>query len=75
MTYCFTVTNTGDATLSAVAVSDPDLGITEADMVVASGSLDPLAAGDTVTLYYETELDGDLVNTATATGTPPAGPT
>lgn len=34
-------------------------------------SLDPAA---TITLYYETTIDGDLINTATVTGTPPLGP-
>ena len=73
LTYCFGVTNTGDTALSPVTLADADLGITEADMVVLSGDLSSLAPGDTATLSYETALDGDLTNTATATGAPVDG--
>jgi len=72
VTYCFTVTNTGELTLDSIAVDDATLGITNADMAVLSGSV-PLAAGASVVYYYQTELDGDLVNTASVTGTPPNG--
>ncbi len=70
VTYCFTVTNTGDTTLAPVTVADPDLGIDQSDMGVLSGDLALLAPGDSVELFYETALDGDLTNTATAGGTP-----
>jgi len=71
VTYCFGVTNSGDTVLAPVTVDDPDLGIDDTDMtVVGSGSLASLAAGETVVLYVETTVDGDLLNTATATGTP-----
>ncbi|HMQ24341.1 MAG TPA: hypothetical protein PKA98_00005, partial [Acidimicrobiales bacterium] len=71
VTYCFAVTNSGDTVLAPVTVTDADLGIDESDLtVVGSGSLASLAAGETVVLYVETTVDGDLLNTATATGTP-----
>ena len=70
VTYCFSVTNTGDTTLAPVTVSDPDLGIDQTDMGVVSGDLAQIDPGETVVLFYEAALDGDLTNTATATGTP-----
>ena len=39
-----------------------------------SGSLALLEPGDAVVLYLDGTLDGDLANTATATGVPPVGP-
>lgn len=74
VTWCFRVTNSGDATLTAVRVDDGDLGIEQTDLTVLSGSLASLAPGQTVVLYLEGDIDGDLTNTATATGTPPVGP-
>jgi len=70
VTYCFEVSNTGDTILAPVTVSDPDLGIDDGDMTVLSGDLSSMAPGDTAVLFFETTLDGDLVNTATVTGTP-----
>jgi hypothetical protein len=70
VTYCFTVTNTGDTTLAPVTVDDADLGIDQDAMTVLSGSLDELAPGESVSLYYEATVDGDLINTAVATGAP-----
>ncbi|MEL7210960.1 MAG: hypothetical protein AAGK32_22460, partial [Actinomycetota bacterium] len=54
VTYCFEVTNTGDATLTAVQVDDPDLGIDQDDMTILSGSTLALLPGASVTLYFET---------------------
>ena len=77
VTYCFVVTNTGDVTLNPVTVADPDLGITQADMTVvaagSTGTLPSLAPGEVITLAYEDSITESLVNTATATGTPPVG--
>ena len=77
--YTFTVTNTGNVTLTGVTVSD-----TIAAM--SGGPIASLAPGgiDTTTFtaaYVLTQADldnngggdGDIDNTATATGTPPAG--
>jgi len=71
--YTFTVTNTGDVTITEIAVSDP----TTAGATCPQTTLDPgistiCTATHTVTA---TDLDsGQLVNTATVTGTPPTGP-
>ncbi len=73
VTYCFSVTNNGGATLAPITVTDDDLGITEADMDVASGDPSSVAPGQTVVLFYETTVGADLVNTATASGTPRDG--
>ena len=70
ITYCFVVTNTGEVHLANVTVSDPDLGITQADMTLKSGNPALLAPGDSVVWFYETTLDDDLINTASTTGTP-----
>ena len=70
VTYCFSVTNTGDTSIAPVTLNDPDLGIDQTDMEVLTGDLVQIDPGDTVVLYYEATLDGDLTNTATASGTP-----
>ncbi|MBK1644967.1 hypothetical protein CKO25_09955, partial [Thiocapsa imhoffii] len=68
ITYTFAVTNTGNAPLSAVVVSDDTFG-------VDVGTVDTLAVDATATFTYDhlvtaADLDaGVLNNTATATGT------
>jgi uncharacterized repeat protein (TIGR01451 family) len=70
VTYCFTVTNTGvDAYLGQLTISDPNLGISVANMTLKSGTL-PLAPGASALYYYQTTITQDLVNTASASGTP-----
>lgn len=69
VTYCFSVTNSGDATLSPVTVEDAELGLTDTDMTVLSGDLSSMAPGDTAVLYAESTVAGDLTNTATVEGT------
>ena len=75
VTYSFVVTNSGNVTLTGVGVSDPLPGL--------SGITCPVAAlapgvGTTCTATYvasQTDVDnGSIVNTATASGTPPSGP-
>ena len=72
VTYCFSVTNTGDAALLDVAVDDVDLGIDQDDDDGAVGLAGaPGARASRSTLYYlETTVDGDLVNTAIGVGDP-----
>lgn len=67
VTYCFVVTNAGDTYLTDVVVDDPDLGIS----LPVPGPLAPY--GGTATVSYEATIDGDLTNTATASGTPSDG--
>src|SRR5699024_1425825 len=72
VTYRFTTTNTGDATLPApVELDDPDLGITQQEMTLVSGdntvNLEP---GDQLVYSYDSTITEDLLNTATVTGHP-----
>jgi uncharacterized repeat protein (TIGR01451 family) len=64
VTYCFVVTNTGNVPLSNVTVSDAAIGL---PVTVVAPSL---AAGASVTYSFGDTIAGDLVNTASATGTP-----
>ncbi len=71
VTYCFKVTNTGDIALNTIVISDTALSIPATNSVTkVSGSL-PLQPGNSAVYYYETTITADLLNTATATGTPP----
>jgi uncharacterized repeat protein (TIGR01451 family) len=71
VTYCFTVTDpaTADTLLEGIELSDGDLGITDTNMAVQSGT-DALTPGGAHVLSYETTIGGDLVNTVTACGAP-----
>ncbi|WP_403023224.1 DUF6923 family protein [Salinibacterium sp. GXW1014] len=74
ITYTISVTNTGNVTLSDVAVNDPML----AAVVPASVTLLPGASQDFTGTYTVTEqdvLNGSILNSATATGTTPGGTT
>lgn len=71
VTYCFAVTNTGEADLDDLTITDADLGLTNAavsSFTVVSGSL-PLEEGDSIVLAYDATVSGAVVNTATATTT------
>jgi uncharacterized repeat protein (TIGR01451 family) len=66
-TFTVAVTNTGDAPLASVAVSDPQV----TDCTRSLGTLGPGASAD-----YPCSLDNmtaDLTNTVTVAGIPPAG--
>ncbi|MBN1453496.1 MAG: right-handed parallel beta-helix repeat-containing protein [Anaerolineales bacterium] len=63
VTYCFEVTNTGDTYLYVTQVEDGAL-----DVTVPVGQL--LAPDDSVIVYYEGTIDGDLINTASVSGNP-----
>lgn len=63
VTYCFLVTNTGDTYLGSITIDDTDLGINLTQDVL-------LAPGESTTIYYDGQINGDLVNTATASGNP-----
>ena len=72
--YSFTVTNTGNVTVTFIAITDPMLGLSIANSPIAS-----LAEGATTTLtgtYTITQADvdaGKVTNTALATGKDPKG--
>ncbi|MEU8386056.1 hypothetical protein [Streptosporangium sp. NPDC048865] len=78
VTYSYTVVNTGNATLTGVGVADTVFSGTGAPPV-ATCPVTTLAPGATTTCtgtYTVTQADineGSIVNTATATGTPPTG--
>ena len=73
--YTFTITNTGNVTLTNVTVTDPLIGVSGGPIL----SLLPGASDNTTftASHILTQADinaGHFVNTATATGTPPSGP-
>nr|WP_246292706.1 DUF11 domain-containing protein [Naumannella cuiyingiana] len=73
ITYSFVATNTGNVTLSDVGVTDPMLGgaLTCTPTTLAPGEESTCRATYTVT---QADFDaGEIVNTATAQGTSPAG--
>jgi uncharacterized repeat protein (TIGR01451 family) len=72
--YSFTVTNTGNVTVTAVRVDDPKAGaVTCTETVLAPGESTTCAAFQQ---YVVTQADvdaGSVDNVATAAGTPPTG--
>lgn len=70
--YTFTVKNTGNVTMSAIAVSDPKV----AGVSCAANSLDPGVSTTCNGTHTVTQADldaGKIVNTASVVGTPPSG--
>ncbi len=71
LTYAFTVTNTGDVTLTGVGVTDPLVGqVSCPETTLAPGQSTTCSAAP----YVVTPADANaqqVVNTATAVGTPP----
>jgi uncharacterized repeat protein (TIGR01451 family) len=63
LSYCFEITNLGDTYLSGLTLDDPALGVLLVDNTL-------LAPGDSVMLFSETLLAGDLLNTALAIANP-----
>ncbi|MCE9622287.1 MAG: DUF11 domain-containing protein [Actinomycetia bacterium] len=73
--YSFLVTNTGNVTLTSVDVTDPLPGLSVVSCPVST--LAPAATTTCTASYTVTQADvnaGTILNTATATGTPPSGP-
>jgi uncharacterized repeat protein (TIGR01451 family) len=64
VTYCFEVTNTGNVRLDEVVVEDATVGL--APTVVAA----TLPPSGSASFSFASSIRGDLVNTASATGTP-----
>ena len=72
--YTFTVTNTGDTTIAGIVVSDPKI----AGVTCPLTTLDPGTSTSCTAIYTVTtdDLDnGQVLNTATVTGTAPSGST
>ena len=81
VTYTFEVTNTGNVTLHDVAVTDAfqapagaalDVDCPEAELAPAESMA---CTAEPYTLTQDDVDHGQVANTATATGTPPSGPT
>jgi uncharacterized repeat protein (TIGR01451 family) len=76
ITYTYVVSNTGNVTLDPVIVTDPMPGLSAIDCHGVT-RLAPGASETCTALYTTTQADvnaGAIVNTGTATGTPPTGP-
>ncbi|WP_299227693.1 proprotein convertase P-domain-containing protein, partial [uncultured Psychroserpens sp.] len=75
VTYCFTITNDGDQTISNIDFTDLDISIDENDLTPAF--VTSMTSGQSITYYYETTFSGGQVfpfnNTAEVTGETPAG--
>jgi uncharacterized repeat protein (TIGR01451 family) len=75
ITYFYLVTNAGNVDLSAVAVTDPQTGLSAVNC--PSGMLAPAASETCTATYSTTQSDvdaGSISNTGTASGIPPTGP-
>ncbi len=72
ITYTIVVLNTGNVTLTNVSVTDPLTGLAANIASLAPGASQTYTQTHTVT---QSDLNaGSVVNTASATGTPPSGP-
>jgi large repetitive protein len=75
ITYSFTVTNTGNVTLTNVTVSDPLVTVSGSPIaILAPGQSNSVAYTATKTLTQADINNGSFTNTATVAGTPPTGP-
>ena len=76
VTYGFTVTNTGNVSLTSIYVTDPLLpGLNCTIPLLSVGTSSSCVATGNVYLLTQVDVDaGRVTNTATVTGTPPSGP-
>lgn len=78
LTYAFTVTNIGNATLTDVTITDPMFGLEDAPCVATlapgESTTCPLLPTQTHVVTADDVAAGSVSNVATATGTPPSGP-
>jgi uncharacterized repeat protein (TIGR01451 family) len=73
VSYSFTVTNTGNVTLSDVSVADPRVtGVSPASVTLAPGAVQVFTAAPYAVIQADINT-GSIVNTATASGTGPTG--
>jgi hypothetical protein len=70
VTYVFTVTNTGNTHLSSIMIDDALLSIVDSSGLSLLSGSEPLAPGESLVFYYETTINGDVMNTAMASGNP-----
>ena len=80
ISYSFLVTNTGNVTMTSVAVTDaqaPPAGALDGPVTCPDTTLAPGTSTTCTAAYTVTQADidnGSVDDTATATGTPPSGP-
>ncbi len=77
ITYSYKVTNTGNQTLTSVAVTDPMTGLSPINCGTPPVTLAPNASVTCTATYTTRVADvdaGGITNTGTASGTPPTGP-
>jgi LPXTG-site transpeptidase (sortase) family protein len=75
ISYSFTITNTGNVTLTNVLISDPNTTISGGPITLQPGQSDSTSITGTHTVTQTEINSGSFTNTATVTGTTPAGPT
>jgi uncharacterized repeat protein (TIGR01451 family) len=74
ITYSYKVTNTGNVTMTAISVTDPQVGLSA--ISCGSTTLAPGASETCTATYTTTQADvnaGSISNTGTASGKPPTG--
>ena len=75
ITYSFTVTNTGNVTLTNVTVTDPLVAVVGSSIAsLAPGASNSTAYTASYTLTQADITAGSFTNTASVSGTPPSGP-
>ncbi|MEH6576293.1 MAG: hypothetical protein V7731_04375, partial [Amphritea sp.] len=79
LTYTYDVENTGNVTLTSLAVTDPHGGLSaiSCSPIAQGGTMAPADTTQCSATYTVTQADvdaGQIDNTGTATGTPPSGP-
>ena len=73
ITYCYSIVNTGNVPLSAVRIADPDLGVTQVNLTIASGSLASLAPGAATVLWVQRTNTAPLKTNPVVTAKPTSG--
>ncbi|HOW25853.1 MAG TPA: gliding motility-associated C-terminal domain-containing protein [Bacteroidales bacterium] len=74
ISYKFTVTNTGNVTLTNVTVTDPLLTVTGGPITLLPGQVNSTTFTATYTITQADINAGGVTNQALASGTPPSGP-
>ncbi len=73
--FTFTVTNTGNVTMTDIAVDDPKVGAVTCDVTSLAPAAVATCTAAAYTVTADDEAAGAVDNTATASGTDPAGDT
>jgi uncharacterized repeat protein (TIGR01451 family) len=73
ITYHFTVTNTGNVSLTNVHITDPKITVTGGPISLGIGESDSATFSGTYTVSQADINSGSIANTAAAIGTPPIG--